>query len=159
MHWNPGLCSLSHYPVVPPSLSTTACQCGTAWFTSRHLAFWVLQPLPRHTSSPPLLPISAPPTGLDECFFFNSLVVGLLFSHSSGYYLFLNLLLSFFWLCKKSQCIYLHLHLALKYPHPHLFLSVSNIPFSGWTSLFAHKCGTTCSASCHWSSPPAAVLP
>ena len=40
----------------------------------------VLQPLPCHESSPPLLPISTPPTGLDECFFFNSLIVGLLFS-------------------------------------------------------------------------------
>ena len=28
----------------------------------------------------PWLPVSAPPTGLDECFFFNSLVVGLLYS-------------------------------------------------------------------------------
>ena len=40
----------------------------------------VLQPPPCHESSPPWLPISTPPTGLDECFFFNSLVVGLLYS-------------------------------------------------------------------------------
>ena len=37
----------------------------------------VSQLLPCHKSSPPWLPISTPPTGLDECFFFNSLVVGL----------------------------------------------------------------------------------
>ena len=35
----------------------------------------VLQPPPYHKSSLPQLPISTPPTSLDECFFFNSLVV------------------------------------------------------------------------------------
>ena len=40
----------------------------------------VCQLPPCHESSPPRLPISAPPTGLDECFFFNSLVVGLPYS-------------------------------------------------------------------------------
>ena len=42
-----------------------------------------LSPLPA-TALPPVLsaqlPISAPPTGLDECFFFNSLVVRLIYS-------------------------------------------------------------------------------
>ena len=41
---------------------------------------WVLQPPPCHGSSPPQLAVSAPPTSLDECFFFNSLVVGLPYS-------------------------------------------------------------------------------
>ena len=36
------------------------------------------------------------------------------FSGSSGYFLFLNLLLSFFWLCKVAKCIYLCLHLVWK---------------------------------------------
>ena len=40
----------------------------------------VLQPLPCCESSPPRLPISALPTGMDECFFFNSLVVRLSYS-------------------------------------------------------------------------------
>ena len=40
----------------------------------------VPQLLPCCESSPLQLPISAPPTGLDECFFFNSLVVGLPYS-------------------------------------------------------------------------------
>ena len=35
------------------------------------------QLLPCCESSSPLLPVSTSPTGLDECFFFNSLVVGL----------------------------------------------------------------------------------
>ena len=41
---------------------------------------WVRQLLPCHKSSPPQLPISTPPTGLDECFFFISLVVRLPYS-------------------------------------------------------------------------------
>ena len=38
---------------------------------------WVRQPPPCCESSLPQLPFSAPPTSLDECFFFISLVVGL----------------------------------------------------------------------------------
>ena len=38
---------------------------------------WVHQVSPCSESSPPRVPVSAPPTGLDECFFFISLVVGL----------------------------------------------------------------------------------
>ena len=40
----------------------------------------VLQLLPCHESSLPWLPVSAPPTSLDECFFFTSLVVRLPYS-------------------------------------------------------------------------------
>ena len=45
--------------------------------TSPALVLW---PLPCCESSALRLPISAPPTGLDECFFFNSLFVGLPYS-------------------------------------------------------------------------------
>ena len=41
---------------------------------------WVRQPPPCSESSPPWLPVWAPPTSLDECFFFISLVVGLPYS-------------------------------------------------------------------------------
>ena len=61
--------------------------------------------------------VSAPPTSLDECFFFNSLVVRLPYSSifcQFCLFLFLNLLLSFFWLCEEAQCIYLYLHLGWK---------------------------------------------
>ncbi|KAF6119895.1 hypothetical protein HJG60_010278 [Phyllostomus discolor] len=64
--------------------------------------------------------MSAPPTGLGECFFFNSLVVRLPYSSFFwqfwlGFFgLFLNLLSSFFWLCKEAPCVYLHLHLGQK---------------------------------------------
>ena len=63
---------------------------------------------------PPRLPISAPPTGLDKCFFFISLVVGLLCgSIFCQFWLFFvfKLLLSF-WLCEEVQCVYLHLHVG-----------------------------------------------
>ena len=52
------------------------------------------------------------------------------FSGSSGYFLFLNLLLSFFWLCKEAKYIYLCLHLGRN-----SFLSLISVqPYclSGW---------------------------
>ena len=55
--------------------------------------------------------------GLGECFFFKSLVVGLPYSlvfWKFWLFLFLNLLLSFFWLCEEAQCVYLHFHLGGK---------------------------------------------
>ena len=66
------------------------------------------------------LPISAPPTGLDECVFFNSLVVrlpySLIFCQFWLFFAFKSLL-SFFWLCEEAQCIYLCLHLGWKYDY------------------------------------------
>ena len=61
--------------------------------------------------------LSTPPTGLDECFFFISLVVGLPYSSIfCQFWLFFvfKLLLSFFWLCEEVQCVYLSLHLGRK---------------------------------------------
>ena len=68
-----------------------------------------------------LVPVSAPPTGLDECVFFISLVVGLPYSSIfCQFWLFFvfKLLLSFFWLCEEAQCVYLCLHLGQKSPLP-----------------------------------------
>ena len=63
------------------------------------------------------LPISAPPTSLDECFFFNSLVVGLpynlIFCQFWLVFVF-KMLLPFFWLCEEAQCVYLCLHVGQK---------------------------------------------
>ena len=78
---------------------------------------WVCQPPPRRVSSLPQLPISTPPTGLGECFFFISLVVRLpccsIFCQFWLFFVF-KLLLSFFWLCEEAQCVYLHLHFGQK---------------------------------------------
>ena len=49
-----------------------------------------------------LVPLSAPPTGLDECLFFYFLGVGL---HC-------HLILCQFWLCEEAQCVYLRRHLG-----------------------------------------------
>ena len=76
LSWSPGLCSLSHSPVVPPSLS--AQECGTTSSASHHLA-WSTSCCLAASPLYPQLPISTPPTGLDECFL-NSLVVGLPYS-------------------------------------------------------------------------------
>ena len=80
------------------------------------LPLWVRQPPPCCESSPPRLPVSTPPTGLDECFFFISLVVKLLhsliFCQFWLFFVFKLLLLSFVWLCEESQCVYLRLHLG-----------------------------------------------
>ena len=99
-------------PSCSPGLS--ACKCGTA---NCHLACPILQLPPCHGSSPPQLPYSPPPTSLEECFFFNSLVVGLPYSSIFWQFcllLFFNLLLSFFWLWEEAKCIYLCLHLGQK---------------------------------------------
>ena len=61
------------------------------------------------------LPISAPPTSLGECFF-NSLVIRVpcnLVFWKFWSLLFLNWLLSFFWLCEEANHVYLQLHLDL----------------------------------------------
>ena len=107
-------------PAVPPSLSIL--ECGAKGSASCSLACPVPQSAtslgpPCCESSPPQLPISAPPTGLDECFFI-SLVVGLAYSLIfCQFWLFFvfKLLLSFFWLCEEAQCVYLCLHLGWKH--------------------------------------------
>ena len=75
-----------HYVVYSPAqfflliYSRGTHKCETTQSTSWCLPVPVLQPLPCHKSALPQLLISAPPIGLDECFFFNSSVVGFPFS-------------------------------------------------------------------------------
>ena len=110
-HWNSGLLHLSPGPPAAASLAScsfahSAPQSATSLGPP---AATLLQVLSAQ------LPISAPPTSLDDCFFFISLVVGLPYSLIfCQFWLFFvfKLLLSFFWLCKEAQCIYLHLHLG-----------------------------------------------
>ena len=109
----PWLWGLLRSPAVPPSLS--AGECGTTPSTIRCLA-GSASPCLLHILSAPL-PLSAPPTSPVNV---SSLSPWLLdfhtiqFSVSSGCFLFLNLLLSFFWLCEEAQCVYLCLHLGQK---------------------------------------------
>ena len=84
--WNSGVYHLSRSPVVSPGLSTQ--EYGVSQSTNHCLALPVYQPPPCCTSSMPRLPISTPPTSLEECFFFNSLHT-IWFSGSSGCFLFL----------------------------------------------------------------------
>ena len=100
----------------------------TAWTAPFHnpSPLWVCQP-PTCCESPlPRLPVSTPPTGVDECFFFISLVDGLpcssIFCQFWFFFVF-KLLLSFFWLCEEVQCVYLHLHLGWKPPESHYLIS------------------------------------
>ena len=94
----PGLCQLQ--PCLPTPQSATSLGLPAA-------------ALPRILSSQ--LPVSAPPTGLDECFFFISLVVrlpySLIFCQFWLFFVFKSLL-SFFWLCEEAQCVYLRRHLG-----------------------------------------------
>ena len=106
MHWNPGLHGLCCSPVVPPGLSTR--KCGANWFSSCYLAAC---PLCTGCPSPPLLLVLMNvPSLIPWLWDFHTVR----FSGHSGYFLFLNLLLSFFWLCEEAKCIYLCLHLGWK---------------------------------------------
>ena len=93
------------------------------------------------------LPISAPPMGLDECFFLNSLVVrlpyNLIFCQFWLFFVF-KLLLSFFWLCKEAQCVYLCLHLGQKSVITVLLITYNHS--SDWNVHCFHDRGTTTSA-------------
>ena len=128
--WSPGLCGLLHSstPFLPVHLCTKLRPQGppattfwglpaAAWPAPFHNLppCWVCQPPLCLESSPPQLPVSAPPTSLDECFFFISLVVrlpySLIFCQFWGFFGF-KLLLSFFWFCEEAQCVYLRLHLG-----------------------------------------------
>ena len=76
--WIPGLRGLSHFPVFLPAYPHV--NVGLSSLLAATLPTPVCQPLPCCLSSLPQLPISTSPTSLDECFFFNSLVIGLPYS-------------------------------------------------------------------------------
>ena len=87
-----------------PGLS--ARECRTAWSTSHCLATSPLC-LAARLHPPTSLDVSSLPPWLSD---FHTVR----FSGRSGCFLFLNLLLSFFWLCEEAQCVYLHLYLGQK---------------------------------------------
>ena len=104
--WNPGLRGQSHSLVVPPSLF--ACKCATTCSFSCCLVLHPIFNTERCCPYPPLLPVWMNVSSLTPWL---SDFHTVQFSGSSGYFLFLNLLLSFFWLCGEAKCIYLCLHL------------------------------------------------
>ena len=120
-HLNPHKCFQSealrlHFPALEPWVAQSVLlpTCSSQFI---HMQMWD-RPLcqlagpPATTwsqSSPPLLPVwmnvsSLTPWLLD----FHTVR----FSGNSGYFVFLNLLLSFLWLCEEAKYIYLHLHLG-----------------------------------------------
>ena len=70
------------FPVLEPWVvqSVLLPSCSSQFICMQMWDHPVLQPPPCCVSSLPQLPVSAPSTSLDECFFFNSLVVGLPYS-------------------------------------------------------------------------------
>ena len=97
--WNPGL----RWSVLLPSCSSWFI-CMQCW-----IAHSAAAALPGVLPAPDF--VSVPPASQNECFFFNSLVVGLPYSLifcSSGY------ICCLIWLCEEGKCICLHLHLGWK---------------------------------------------
>ena len=71
-----------YFPMLEPWVTGSALflSCSSQFILMQMWDRPLCQPSPCHMSSLPWLPVSAPPTGLDECFFFNSLVVALPYS-------------------------------------------------------------------------------
>ena len=113
------MCGLSPSP--PAAAPTASCSLPTLLHNPPPR--WICQPLPCHESSPPSCPF---PPLLLVWMNVSSLSPWLSYCHtvrfsvSSACFLFLNLLSSFFWLCKEPQCVYLHLHLGQKSPLNHV---------------------------------------
>ena len=100
-HWNPGLGAWCEAGTLLPRYPSQ--------IFIHHTWIWD-QPIPH---------LSPPPTSLDGCGFFNSIIVRLLFnsiSPSSVWSLFYILVIIFMWLCKEVSPVYLCPHLNRK-PH------------------------------------------
>ena len=114
-----------YFPVLEPwvawSVLLPSC---SSWFICMQMWDCPLYQLPTRRASslpycpsPPLLPVWVSVSSLTPWL---SDFHTVQFSGSSGCFLFLNLLLSFFWLCEEAKCIYLRLHLGQK---SHMFLN------------------------------------
>ena len=100
----PGLCSLSCSPVLPGS---SARKCRITQSST------LLRLLQSGCPSPPLLPASMNVSSLTPWLLDFHTVQ---FSGTFSCLLFLNLLLSFFWLCEEAKLFYLCLHLGWRSP-------------------------------------------
>ena len=105
--WNPGLCGLSHSPVVPPGLSAQVCG------ISRSPGTALLRVLSARCPTSPLLPVCMNVSLTLWLLDFHTVQ----FSDSSGCSLFLNWLFILLLVVRGSE-VYLHLHLGQK---PNLF--------------------------------------
>ena len=94
-----------HVNVGPP------CPPATALPTQTSSCCLTAHPLCPSCLSPPLLPVWINVSSLTPWL---SDFHTVWFSVSSGCFLLLILLLSFFWLCEEAQCVYLHFHLGQK---------------------------------------------
>ena len=86
--------------------SVLLCSCSSRFICTRNVGPPVPPAVTLCVSSLPQLPASAPPTSLDECFFFDFLVVELPYSlifWQFWLFLFLNWLLSFFWFERRQS--------------------------------------------------------
>ena len=113
--WNPGLHGLS-CPPGPTGLST--CKYGTTPSASHHPATSPLRP---GFPSLSLLSVWVNVSSLTP-WLLNFHTVW--FSGCSGYFLFLNFFLSFFWLCEEAKCITYASILARSLQHEILFVYV-----------------------------------
>ena len=99
---------LLDYPHTNVGLSSPPATALPSWFSSHHLT---AHPLHLGCPSLPLLPVWMDVSSLTPWL---SDFHTVQFYSSSGYFLFLDLLLSFFWLCEETKCILLCLHLGRK---------------------------------------------
>ena len=104
---------------ISPKFLSTTCGCGTSLFC-----------------------ICAPPTGLDECGFFNSVLVSFPFnsiSDSSEWWLFSILVVILMWLCEEVNHVFLCHHLDQK--SLSILISISNYTLfiSNFKILFIRK--------------------
>ena len=116
-HWKPGLCSLvwgrdPSLPRYPSQFLSTTRECGASRSTTATTlcATWCL------LTSPPVFVSPPPHTQLDECGFFNSLVVGFPYSLIFWQFsvLFWGLIVILSVVARESEAVYLHLHLDQK---------------------------------------------
>ena len=109
--WSTSCCLAGQLQLCPPCSTICHLTGSASHCLARLLSAW--------------LAVSTPPTHLDECFFFISLVcwTSIQFDFLSvlGFFVF-KLLLSFFWLWEEAQCVYLSLHLGQKFHYTHSYM-------------------------------------
>ena len=139
-HWlNP--CWVLQPEVMGTYLPGTGMLSSGAWCGPRTPCSWDVPPkflstTCGHGTSP--FRICAPPTSLDGCSFFNSIVVRLPFNSifdSSEWPLFHTSAVILMWLCEKASCVYLCWHLDWKPPMFFCYNISELFIFSLWLNI------------------------